>query len=107
MPANPRKPAKDGDNVFVLADVIAEVREEHKPVVIDIGKGSPITVPPIQLWPDPVMELAASEQVVPAVKTLLGDADYRRFTDAGGTSVALLKLLEKAWGGSLGELLGS
>lgn len=109
MPASTRKssalapvPDGSGGGVFVLADAIAEKRADHPPISVDLGKGDPLLIDPIELWPDDVIELIAGERPVEAVRKLLG-ADYERFTAAGGTATLLLGLLQKGGALDVGE----
>lgn len=92
---------------YKLSDVVAEVRDEHPPIEIETDDGRVFTIPPIELWPDGVLE--AEGRPLQQARSLLGE-DYDAFTAAGGSAALVMHVVKahlKDRGVDLGESAAS
>lgn len=93
----------DEEEVFDLAEVVAEAREEHPDIVIRTQDGKEYRVPPPQLWSD----RAADPKVGPAETAIeiMGAENFKAFCSSGG-SATKLNLVVAAWAKRRGVDLG-
>lgn len=78
---------------YDLNEVIAELHDEHKPIVIT-AKGRDFRVLPAELWPDDALTLGTVDPVG-AARALMMDDDYDDFVAAGGSAGVLMHIISK------------
>lgn len=80
--------------VYRLQDEVARITNAEPGFVLELGDkaGTRVTIPPTALWDDELLTLA-NTQPPKAVARLLGGESYRKFTDAGGNSALLMRLV--------------
>jgi len=84
---------------YELSEVVAEIRDEHPPIVIKAA-GEAFEIAPPQLWSDEIIENGTDP--VTTARLLLGDR-YDAFVAAGGSAIVLARILQKEAGVSVGE----
>ena len=78
---------------YDLTEVIAELRNEHEPIII-AAQGRDFRVLPAELWPDDALTLGTIDPVG-AARTLMMDDDYDDFVTAGGSAGVLMHIIGK------------
>lgn len=94
-----------GRKRYRLSEVVAEVREEHPPIEIETDDGQVFEVPPPELWPDEVVELATTRPVDSA-RLVMGER-YDQFIAAGGSAGLLSVIVQRESLTRMGESPGS
>lgn len=85
---------------------LAEYVERRKgtgSVVVDLGDGKTVTIPPLELWADEVFDTASAGDTKAAMAMLLGDEGAQAFIDAGGNYRMLSGIVRDQLGLSVGE----
>lgn len=90
---------------YRLSQVVQEVRDTKPGFEIEGEGGALFTVPPPELWPDTVLELANSEPLT-AAQIVLGD-QYQAYREAGGSAALLFHIVSMETGVPLGESAAS
>jgi len=100
----PPKPRPGPAESFDASALLDELRSDARPFILD---GEEFTLLAPQAWPDAALEAANAGDPIGAARHILGEADYDRFVDAGGSALFLQRLVEKLHGVPLGESAGS
>lgn len=88
---------------YRLAQVVAEAKDKHPEVDLEIAEGKTVTILPPQLWDEAT--LAVADDAVAITKKLLGD-NYDAYIKAGGTVGIFAEFVGDAFG-DLGKFSAS
>lgn len=80
-----------------------ESKNEENSIVIEAGSGAEFTIPAPECWPDEIGDLAKAGDNVGMGKALLGDAEYEKFVELGGSAALLGAIVADEHGVTAGE----
>lgn len=87
---------------YKLSEYINKKRDGRQ-THIELSDGTVLTVDPLELWSDDVLENAQTDQVKAATALLGGPENYAKFKKDGGAAALLLTMVQENQGVTAGE----
>ncbi len=94
------KSKRDLPATIDLADFLADARERRYTVK---AGAETFKIDPPDIWPDAVAEAGKREDPIGMAVAIMGEEDYARWQDEGGSANALMGIIGKLAGASVPE----
>ena len=93
---------RTGPTKVKLSD-FKERKELEGAIDIETDDGKIFRVPPPEVWPDEVQELARDNDIIGMSKTIMGEDEYAKFCAAGGNAALVNAIFAERHGAPAGE----